>query len=56
MFRLIKKVFVVAMSFFGCIALERVWLNNQECKIRPEITSINSNEPLFYPYSVKLDK
>ena len=56
MFRLIKKVFVVAMSFFGCNALERVWLNNQECKIRPEITSINSNEPLFYPYSVKLDK
>ena len=56
MFRLIKKVFVVVMSFFGCNALERVWLNNQECKIRPEITSINSNEPLFYPYSVKLDK
>ena len=27
-------------------------MNNQECKIRPEITNINSNEPLFYLYSV----
>ena len=23
-------------------------MNNQECKIRPEIKNINSNEPLFY--------
>ena len=27
-----------------------------QCKIRPEIIIINSNEPLFYPYSVKIDK
>ena len=56
MFRFIKKVFLVAMSFFGCNALECVSLNNQECKIRPEIININSNEHLFHPYSVKLDK
>ena len=31
-------------------------MNNQECKIRPEITNINSNEPLFYLYSVKISK
>ena len=29
-------------------------MNNQECKVRPEIVSINSNEPSFYPYSVKI--
>ena len=28
-------------------------MNNQECKVRPEITNINSNETSFYPYSVK---
>ena len=29
-------------------------MNNQECKVRPEIVNINSNEPSFYPYSVKI--
>ena len=27
-------------------------MSDQKCKIRPVITNINSNEPLFYPYSV----
>ena len=31
-------------------------MNNQECKIRLEIMDINSNEPLFYPYIVKISK
>ena len=31
-------------------------MNNQECKIRQEITNINSNEHLFYLYSVKISK
>ena len=31
-------------------------MNNQECKIRPEIINVNSNEPLFYPCSVKISK
>ena len=56
MFAFIKKVFYVAMSFFSCNALECVSMNNQECKVRPEIMHINSNEPLFYPYSAKIDE
>ena len=31
-------------------------MNNQECKIRPEIININSNEPSFYPYSILVNK
>ena len=31
-------------------------MNNQECKIRPQIININSTEPSFYPYSVKINK
>ena len=31
-------------------------MSNQECKIGPEEININSNEPLFYPYSVKINK
>ena len=37
-------------------ALESVSMNNQERKIRPEIINTNSNDPLFYNYSVKIDK
>ena len=36
--------------------LKCISINNQECKIRLEIININSNEPLFYPYSIKLNK
>ena len=33
-----------------------VSMNNQERKIRPEITNIKSNESSFIPYSVKISK
>ena len=61
MFGFIKKVFVVAMTFLGCNVLKVnplkcVLMNNQECKIRPQIIYINSNEPSFYPYSVKINQ
>ena len=34
----------------------RVSVNNQECQVRAEIININSNELLFYPYTVKTNK
>ena len=37
-------------------SLECVSMNNQECKIRPEIINLNTNEPLFYPYSIKINE
>ena len=50
MFGFVKQVFVSAIMFFGCNlssvnSLECVSINNQECKVRPEI--VNSNESLF---------
>ena len=51
-----KRNFVVAMSFFSYNALKCVSMNNQECKAGPEIVIINSNEPSFYPYSVRISK
>ena len=56
MVRFIKKVFVVTVLFFSYNALKSIWMNNQECKVRPEIINIESNEPSFYPYSVKISK
>ena len=31
-------------------------MNNQACKIKPEIVNINSNETVFYPFSIKTSK
>ena len=44
--------------FFGCNLssinpLKCVSMNNQECNIRPEIVNVNSNEPVFYRFSIK---
>ena len=59
MFGFIKKCFFTAMTFFSLSnvnSLECVSMNNQECKIRTEITNINTNEPIFYPYSIKINR
>ena len=44
------------MAFVSCNALKCVSMSNQECKIRPAIININSNEPSFYPYSILVNK
>ena len=31
-------------------------MNNQKCKIRPEIVNVNSNKLVFYPFSIKTSK
>ena len=31
-------------------------MNNQACKARPEIINVNSNNPVFYPFSIKISK
>ena len=57
-FSFVKKVFVlrltVLLNFTN--ALECVSMKNQECKVRPEIISINSNNSMFYPFIVKVNK
>ena len=34
-------------------SLEYVSMNNQECKRRSEIIYVKTDEPMFYPYSIK---
>ena len=29
-------------------------MNNQECKVRPKIVDVSSNNPIFYPFSIKI--
>ena len=61
MFGFIKKVFVVAMTFFNfnpsnVNSLEFVSMNNQDCKTRTKIININNNKPVFDPFSIKPNK
>ena len=59
MFGLAKKVFVAIATILdlSCVnSLECVSVNNQECKARPKIIDVNSNEPVFYPYSIRVNK
>ena len=59
MFGFIKKVFFTAMTFFSLSnvnSLECVSMNNQEFKTRTKIININNNEPVFYPFSIKINK
>ena len=61
----IKKVFYIGSLFLSslvgttslnAISLSCISLKNQECKVRPEIISFNSNNPIFYPFSIKINK
>ena len=31
-------------------------MSNQECNVRPDVINVNSDEPSFYSYSVKMNK
>ena len=56
MFGFIKKNCFTVMTFFSCNVLKCVSMNNQEGRIRLQITNIKSNEPLFYLYSIEINK
>ena len=60
MFVFIKKVFHIGSLFLsslvGTTPLTCISMNNQACKVRPEIVNVNSNEPVFYPFSIKTSK
>ena len=56
-----KQILIQAMMLFGCNLskvnpLKCISMNNQECKIRPEIVYVTSDEPVFYPFNIKTPK
>ena len=59
-FGFVKKVFFIGLtilsSFTGVNSLSCISMSNQECKARPEIVNVNSNNPIFYPFSIKTSK
>ena len=37
-------------------SLSFISMINQECKTRPQIVNVISNNPIFYPFSIKISK
>ena len=56
----IKKCFFTGLAFLSTLTsinlLSCISMNNQECEIRPQIVNINSDEPVFFHFSVKTSK
>ena len=60
MFRFIKQIFIFVLMYFGNLSsvnpLECISMKNQECRIRHEIVNFNSNDLIFYRFSIKVNK
>ena len=64
MFSFAKKVFVLGLTVLSssitdalsATPLNCVSMNNQECEVRPKIVDIKSNNPMFYPFSIIINK
>ena len=59
-FGFVKKVFFIGLTilsdFTNAISLSCISMKNQECKTRPQVINVNSNNPIFYPFSIKISK
>ena len=58
-FSFVKKVFILGFTVLSSSitgALKCISINNQECKVRSEIVDVSSNNPIFYPFSVKINR
>ena len=60
MFRFIKKIFFIGLTTLSgstsVNSLSCISMSNQECKVRPQIINAHSNNPVFYPFSIKASK
>ena len=59
MLRLIKQCFFTGLIFLSTLAsinsLSCISMNNQECKVRPQII-VNEGDLEFFPFSIKTSK
>ena len=62
MFGFIKKVFFTELTILLSVNLLTItplrWISmtNQECKVRSQIVNVNSDKPVFFPFSIKTSK
>ena len=47
---------ILLRSLSNVNLLEYISMKNRECKVRSKIVDVNSNNPIFYPFSIKTNK
>ena len=54
---LLKGVFFTWLGFLSSLTrvnlLSCISINNQECKVRPQIVNVNRDAPVFFPFSIE---
>ena len=54
------RCFFTGLAFssilMGVNSLSCISMNNQECRIRPQIVNVNGDDPAFFPFSIKTSK
>ena len=59
-FRFVKKVFFIRLTILSDFknenSLNCISVKNQECETRPQVVNVNGNNPIFYPFSIKVSK
>ena len=60
MFGIIKRYFITGLEFLLTLTsinmLSCISMSNQKCKVRPQIVDANSEESMFFPFSIKTSK
>ena len=59
-FRFVKKIFFIGLTILSNLTnvtpLNCISMKNQECKTRPQVINVNSNNPIFYLFSIITSK
>ena len=60
-FKFVKKCFFIGLTILSNFTnasstLSCISMINQECKTRPQAIYVNSNNPIFHPFSIKISK
>ena len=62
-FRFVKKMFFLELTILSnftnalsATPLNCILMKNQECKTRPQVININSNNLIFYPFNININK
>ena len=62
---MLKSLFFVGLTILSsftnanslnAIPLSCISINNQECKTRPQVDSVNGDEPVYFPFSIETSK
>ena len=59
--KIFRCVFLRINKFYQISQMQATPLNcismkNQECKTKPQVINVNSNNPTFHPFSIKTSK